>query len=142
GSMNPYATGRGFELKTQLVRASIAAMEAIWQVDALARFVHVDPIIHVIADPEYPEERGEAEAYRLSQFQAWDMLAGRIWPELGGQDKYLDIIGVNFYPHNQWVYNLKGIRRIGKFKPLKRGHPSYRPFRRMLQEVDERYHRP
>jgi hypothetical protein len=142
GSMFPFVTRRGFELKTQLVRASIEAMEAIWSVMPQARFVHVDPIINVVAAEGRPEEAPEAEAYRLSQFQAWDMLAGRLWPELGGQDKYLDIIGVNFYPHNQWVYNLKGIRRIGKFRPLTRRHPSYRPFRKMLEEVDQRYHRP
>src|SRR5262249_27862271 len=47
-----------------------------------------------------------------------------------------------FYPHNQWFYNLKGFRRIRKFKPLSRKHPLYRPFREMLGEVFERYHRP
>src|SRR2546423_3769491 len=81
GAINPHVTGRGFELKTQLVRASVAAMKAIWRVQPSARFAHVDPIIHVIASPNHPEERAEAEAYRQSQFQAWDMLTGRIWPE-------------------------------------------------------------
>ncbi|HEU5124260.1 MAG TPA: beta-glucosidase [Verrucomicrobiae bacterium] len=142
GSIFPFATGRGFELKTQLVRAAIEAMEAIWQVTPAARFVHVDPIIHVVASPKHPEQRGEAEAYRLSQFQAWDMLSGRIWPELGGHEKYLDVVGVNFYPHNQWFYNLKGFERIGKFRPIMRRNPRYRPFREMLAEVYSRYHRP
>lgn len=142
GNMNPHVTGRGFELKTQLVRAAVAAMAAIWRVQPSARFVHVDPIVHVLAAPNHPEERAEAEAYRLSQFQAWDMIAGRIWPELGGEEKYLDIIGVNFYPHNQWFYNLKGFRRVRKFSPIRRSNPLYRPFREMLAEVYERYHRP
>jgi len=142
GSMYPFVTGRGFELKVQLVRAAIQAMDAIWSVSASARFVHVDPVIHVIASPRHPEEQAEAEAYRLSQFQAWDMLTGRLWPELGGQDRYLDILGVNFYPHNQWFYNLKNFRRIRKFAPLSRRHPLYRPFHQMLAEVNERYHRP
>ena len=87
GSMYPFVTGRGFELKAQLVRAAIQAMDAIWAVQPDARFVHVDPIIHVVASPRHPEEQPEAEAYRLSQFQAWDMLGGRLWPELGGQRK-------------------------------------------------------
>jgi hypothetical protein len=142
GSMYPFVTRRGFELKTQLVRAAIETMDAIWSVMPEARFMHVDPVIHVVASEKRPEEAPEAEAYRLSQFQAWDMLSGRLWPELGGQEKYLDILGLNFYPHNQWVYNLKGIRRIGKFRPLTRKHPSYRPFRQMLAEIDQRYHRP
>src|SRR5436190_7549364 len=142
GSMFPFVTRRGFELKTQLVRATIETMEAIWKVIPGARFVHVDPIIHVIASLRRPEDERAAEAYRISQFQAWDMLSGALWPELGGQEKYLDIIGVNFYPHNQWFYNLKGFRRIRKFRPLSRKHPLYRPFRELLGEVNERYHRP
>ena len=142
GSMHPFVTGRGFELKVQLVRAVIQTMQAIWAVLPEARFVHIDPIIHVVASPRRPEEQSDAEAFRISQFQAWDMLAGRLWPEVGGDEKYLDLIGVNFYPHNQWFYNLKGFRRIRKFTPLKRQNPLYRPFREMLHEVAARYHRP
>ncbi len=142
GSMYPFVTGRGFELKVQLVRAVINAMDTIWSVSSNARFVHVDPIIHVIASARRPEEQPEAEAYRQSQFQAWDMISGRLWPELGGQERYLDVVGVNFYPHNQWFYNLKQFRRVRKFIPLGRHHPGYRPFRQMLSEVNERYHRP
>jgi hypothetical protein len=89
-----------------------------------------------------PEDKPAAEAYRLSQFQAWDMLCGRLWPELGGHEKYLDIVGANFYPHNQWFYNLKGFQRIRRFTPISRQHPCYRPFREMLTELYERYHRP
>jgi hypothetical protein len=142
GSIFPFATGRGFELKTQLVRAAIQAMDAIWSVMPDARFVHVDPIIHVIAALKRPEDKPDAEAYRLSQFQSWDMISGRLWPELGGHEKYLDVVGANFYPHNQWFYNLKGFRRIRRFTPISRRHPSYRPFREMLAELYERYHRP
>jgi beta-glucosidase/6-phospho-beta-glucosidase/beta-galactosidase len=142
GALNPHVTGRGFELKCQLVRASIAAMEAVWAVSPLARFVHVDPIIHVVAHPDRPEERPQAEDYRLSQFQAWDMLGGRLCPELGGHEKYLDIIGVNYYIHNQWIYDIKGFRRSHEFEPISRTNPIYRPLREILREVYERYHRP
>jgi len=142
GAINPHLRGRGFEIKAQLVRAAVASMEAIWQVQPAARFAHVDPIIHVLAPPNHPEEHAEAEAFRLSQFQSWDMLAGRLWPELGGEEKYLDVIGVNFYPQNQWFYNLKGITRVRKFASISRTNPRYRPFREMLAEVYERYHRP
>ncbi len=142
GSMYPFATGRGFELKTQLVRAAIQAMDAIWTITPAARFVHVDPVIHVVASPRHPEEQADAEAYRLSQYQAWEMLAGRLWPELGGHERYLDIVGVNFYPHNQWFYNLKDLQRVREFKPITRRSPFYRPFREMLAEVHARYQRP
>ena len=35
-------------------------------------------------------------------FEAWDMLTGRLHPELGGDESMVDIIGVNFYDRNQW----------------------------------------
>lgn len=139
GSMYPFVTGRGFELKAQLVRATIETIKAIRSEHPDARFVQIDPIIHVTADPKHPEEQQAAEAYRVSQFQAWDMLAGRMCPELGGGKDFLDVIGVNFYPHNQWYYNLKNFRRIRKFRALARSNPLYRPFREMLKEVRDRY---
>jgi hypothetical protein len=141
GSMYPFVKGRGFELKAQLVRATIETMKAIRAEHPGARFVQIDPIIHVIADPKHPEEGDDAENYRLSQFQAWEMLGGRLCPELGGSEDYLDIIGINFYRHNQWYYNLKNYRRIRKFRPVLRTNPLYRPFREMLKEIWERYHR-
>lgn len=142
GSIHPFVTGRGLELKVQLVRAAIETMNAIRADYPRARFVHVDPVIHVAAHPGHPEERAAAENYRLLQYQAWDMVSGRIWPELGGDEKYLDILGVNFYPHNEWFFNLHGFRRIRKFRAIPRRHPLHRPFREMLAEVYARYRRP
>jgi hypothetical protein len=142
GSMYPFVKGRGFELKRQLVRATIETIEAIWAVTPATRFVQVDPIIHVVPSPSHPEEAAAAEAYRLSQHQARDMLCGRICPELGGQERYLDIVGVNYYPQNQWIYNLEAFRHIRKFTPISRRHPLHRPFRQLLTEVYERYRRP
>lgn len=131
--INPFTTGRGDELKAQLVRAAIAATEAAWDVNSKTRIVQIDPVINIIADPSKPEERDLAEGYRLSQYQAWDMLAGRFHPELGGHEKYLDIIGVNYYDRNQWIHNQE---------PLKYTDPLYRPFREILREVYNRYQRP
>ena len=52
GIIYPFQTGRGLELKCQLVRATIAAIDAIRDVVPHARFVHVDPVINVVAGPE------------------------------------------------------------------------------------------
>jgi beta-glucosidase/6-phospho-beta-glucosidase/beta-galactosidase len=141
-SMYPFITGRGLELKQQLVRATIATIRAIRAVAPAARFVQVDPIIHVVASPKHPEEAAEAEAYRESQYQAFDMLSGRHSPELGGGAEFLDVIGVNYYPQNQWIYNLKNRQRVRRFQPVTRQNPLYRPFREMLKEISERYERP
>ncbi|MGE8361033.1 beta-glucosidase [Pseudomonas sp.] len=129
----PLGTGRGDELKHQLIRASIAAIEAIRAVDPRARFVQVDPVIHVVPRGSRSSEQEDAERYRLSQFQAWDMLAGMQWPGLGGRPEYLDILGVNYYDNNQWFMG---------GGTLWRGDPRYRPFSGILAEVYQRYRRP
>ncbi|CAO4153228.1 Glyco-hydro-42 domain-containing protein [Methylorubrum extorquens] len=129
--ISPLAVGRGTELKRQLARASIAATAAIREVDPRARFLHAEPAIHVA--PGSDADREPAERYRLAQYEALDMVGGRISPELGGSPDYLDIVGLNFYPDNQWVLG-------GSTIPL--GHHGYRPFRAMLGETYGRYGRP
>jgi beta-glucosidase/6-phospho-beta-glucosidase/beta-galactosidase len=138
GRIYPFRRGRGNEVKEQLVRATIAGIEAVWDVSPRARIFHVDPVFNVVADPARPHERAVAEANRQSQYQAWDMLAGRQAPHLGGRDKYLDVIGVNYYPWNQWTY--LNPEEAGPL--LSRSHPEYRQFRDILREVFERYQRP
>lgn len=129
---NPLARGRGLELKHQLVRATIAAIEAIREVDPRARFITAEPLIHVLPRVDCPGEKAQAEAYRLSQFEALDMLIGESWPGLGGDPKYLDMVGLNYYSTNQWF--LGG----GKISP---NASAYRSVFDMLAEVYLRYGR-
>jgi beta-glucosidase/6-phospho-beta-glucosidase/beta-galactosidase len=142
--MNPFAKGRGPELKAQLVRATIAAIEAVREVDPSARICHAEPIIHIAVDPDYPQEAAAAEGYRMSQFQAWDMISGRICPELGGRPEYLDVLGVNYYSNNQWIHQDPNTPKSRRRKDvlLLPSHPLHRPVREMLREVYERYRRP
>ncbi|HXH15628.1 MAG TPA: glycosyltransferase [Sphingomonas sp.] len=131
--LNPFARGRGYELKVQLARASIAAMEAILAVDPAARFVHADPVINVITDPGRPADAPAAEGHRLAQYQAWDMIAGKAWPQIGGRAALLDIVGVNFYHNNQWIHG---------GPPLPFDHPLSRPLHAILADAYARYGRP
>jgi hypothetical protein len=131
GQINPLAQGRGTELKVQLVRASIAAIEAIRAADPRARLVQVDPLINVV--PNTPQDAPAAEQHRLAQYQAWDMLVGTQWPGLGGSPQYLDIIGVNYYSNNQWYLGGETIWR---------DQPAHRPLHQMLAEACLRYRRP
>ena len=134
GYLNPFEKGRGNDLKNQLIRASIAGIEALWDVNPSTRIVQVEPLINVLPkDPKNSRQRRAAENYRQSQFEAWDMLAGRAHPELGGAEKYLDIIGGNYYAYNQWILN---------GPTVKLGTRRYRPFREILKEVQDRYSRP
>jgi beta-glucosidase/6-phospho-beta-glucosidase/beta-galactosidase len=122
GLFHPLSRGRGNKIKRQLVRAAIAGIEAVRAVEPRARFVQVDPIINVVGG-----------GYNELQFAAWDMLTGRLEPELGGKPEYLDLVGVNYYCDNQW-------RHRGSTIPL--GHHLYKPLSDLLAEVHARYARP
>jgi hypothetical protein len=132
GRIGPFGRGRGAELKRQLVRAALAITAAIREVDPRARFLYAEPGIHVASGSSEPQQVSDAEQYRLSQFEALDMITGGAVPELGGHPGALDILGVNFYPDNQWYLG-------GSTIPL--GHHAYRPFREILNELFQRYRR-
>lgn len=136
GIFNPFATGRGDELKVQLLRAAIASLEAMLAVNPKIRIVHTEPMINVVAHPDRPGDATPAEAHRQAQYAALDMMAGRTHPELGGREDYLGVIGINYYVHNQWIYP------GGHGTMIEPSHPSYRPVWQMLREVYERYRRP
>lgn len=133
GYLNPFGNGRGFELKVQLVRASIAAMRALREVDPRARFVQCEPLISIHHNPALDSSRAEAERFHAAQFEAAEMLSGRIWPQLGGEPSFLDILGVNYYSRNQWPH-------MGE--PIDVGQPGYRPFSDLLVEAYARFGRP
>jgi len=134
GSVNPYARGRSAELKRQLVRAAAVSSEILLNELPGIRLISPEPVIHIVGNPLIPGDDIEAEKYRLAQFQAWDMLSGRLEPELGGRPEYLDVIGANFYDRNEWEHLAES--------PLPRTDPRYRPFHQILQEVWDRYRRP
>jgi hypothetical protein len=75
-------------------------MRAMREVDPQCGFIWAEPLINVLPKSAIDAER--AEAKRLSQFQTYDMLSGRIAPELGGSIEWLDAVGLNFYSDNQW----------------------------------------
>ena len=131
--LNPFATGRGFELKVQLARASIAAIHALRDVDPRARIVHCEPLIAIHHDPALHRPRWEAEGWHQAQFQAFELLMGRMWPQIGGDPSMLDIVGVNYYSNNQWIHG---------GPPIDVDHPFYRPLSDLLFEVYARYQRP
>jgi hypothetical protein len=131
GRINPRAERRGAALKRQLVRAAIAATRAVRAVDPQARFITAEPLIHVEAGSD--GVAAAAETYRQAQFEALDLLTGRIEPELGGVPELLDLVGLNYYPDNQWYHG---------GPPIPLGHHAYRPLSAMLAEAQQRYGRP
>jgi hypothetical protein len=131
GIMNPDTRQRGVELKRQLVRATIAATRAVREVAPEARLMAIEPLIHLV--PREGEDAQPAKAYLELQFQAWDMLAGRYEPGLGGSAELLDVIGVNYYSNNQEEYG---------GATLALDDPRRRPLRAMLADAHARYQRP
>ncbi len=129
--INPMRRGHGRVLKRQLVRAAIAATHAVRAVAPDARILAIDPMIHVV--PRKGQAPRRAAAYTELQFQAWDMLAGRRDPELGGGPEMLDVIGVNYYWNNQWE---------DRGAPVTLSDPRHRPMHAMLAAVHARYARP
>jgi hypothetical protein len=138
GCMAPFAKGRGTDVKVQLLRSAIRAIEAIRSEIPQARFVQVEPLIHIVtADDATDSERRAAAAHCEAQYEAWDVLCGRRFPELGGRTEYLDILGCNYYVHNQWVWQGPEGGPM-----LERSDPRYRPMSQLLSDVWGRYRRP
>ncbi|ADD76603.1 Hypothetical Protein PANA_1436 [Pantoea ananatis LMG 20103] len=130
---NPHASQRGKELKRQLVRASLAAMQAIREVIPDARFVLTDPLVQIAHHPDNPDSKPGADAQHQAQFEAWDMLAGRVDKELGGHKDFLDILGLNYYPDNHWFF---------PDRPMDRDDPVRAPLHILLAQYWQRYQRP
>jgi hypothetical protein len=126
-------TGETGWLKRQLVRTAVAAASAIRERWPETKFVWAEPLIHIAPKHQGKQEVAAADRRRLGQFEAYDWLTGRAQPELGGREDFVDLVGLNFYPHNQWYLD-------GPTIPM--GHHEYRPLADMLEEVANRYGKP
>lgn len=128
-----YGPGDAALLKAALVRAALAGVAAIRGIDPQARFMHVDPVIHVRPPATHPELAEAAAREVDSQYEAWDMLLGRRDPELGGTTAAVDLLGINYYHSNQW--------ELGDphAYPWHLRHPRRLPFSALLLRTWRRY---
>ena len=128
--------GNGYAIKRRLVRAVLAAIEAVREIDPRARFLHVEPVVHCVAPQGQPELAPLAAEVASYQWQAWDLIAGRAEPGLGGRPDALDLVGVNHYHSGQW--------EVGTELRLwwHRGDPRRRPLSELLADAWQRYRRP
>ena len=125
--------GMGDHLKRQLIAASVSALRIIRELCPAARVIQPEPLIHVSAALDVPDDLPVAAQHSAAQFEAVDMLLGRLAPELGGHADLLDVVGVNYYWDNQWVHS-------GPRTPL--GHILHKPLHLLLEEVWHRYGKP
>ena len=119
--------------KRQLVRTAICSARAIRDRWPNATIVWAEPLVHIAPRTRKRADVRAAEGARLGQFEAYDWITGRAEPELGGDPSLADLIGLNYYPHNQWYLD-------GPTIPM--GHHEYRSLADMLAEVAERYGKP
>jgi hypothetical protein len=139
GLFAPYVEDRGWDLKVQLCRAALAGIEALWSACPEARMVNVDPICRVAVNSDRPLDTEAARDFneRLV-FQAWDMLAGRLLPELGGSRRHLDIVGINYYWTNQWELGAPPLPD-GRIPPLAEDDPRRLGIGELTRTVWQRY---
>lgn len=131
GLFHPAVKGRANEIKKQLIDASVHAVRTIREINPSVTVMFTDPAIHVIPRDDSPQARRAAESYRRLQFRALDLLE-KAEPENGRGVN--DVIGLNYYFHNQWRHPSR--------RKIPRGHKLYRPLSDILLEFHTRYQRP
>jgi hypothetical protein len=119
--------------KRQLVRTAITAARAIKQSSPEATLVWAEPLINIAPHDRRRRTVRAAEQNLQGMYEAYDWILGLAEPDLGGDPSLADVIGLNFYPHNQWYFQ-------GPTIPM--GHHEYRPLADMLVEFSSRYGKP
>lgn len=139
GLFAPWLTGRGWDLKVALVQAAIQGIDAIRAACPHARIVNVDPLCRVAAPAGRSDLDDEVNDFNDNcVFQAWDMLSGRLLPELGGSPRHLDIVGINYYWTNQWEWRADA-NAEGIIPPLADDDPRRLPLDELVRSVWRRY---
>lgn len=140
GWVAPYTRSKAdrFAFRLQLCKAAIAGVKAIREVLPDARMIHIDPLVQVVAPRDRPDQAAAAhhETF-VDTFLAWDVLYGKVHPELGGAPEILDIVGANNYSFGQMEY-----REKGPHKALEPHDDRIKPLCDLLRLVWERYRRP
>jgi len=135
----PYCHGQGWRVKYGLMRAYIEGAHALREADPGIRFLSTEPLVNIVPPLRATErERREAKEATRNQFQATDMLSGRLCPELGGHEGLLDIVGFNYYYDNQWQNHTTN--KLGWADNIP--DPRWRPLRALLHDAHKRYQRP
>ncbi len=146
GIWAPFTKGveNGIRFKLQLIAATMAAMDAIWAIDPSVRFIQVDPFMY--REALLPASDAALKAARefndIARFQTWDILSGKSFPELGGAERYLDIVGINYYVDNQQWLKTSQDRKHISFQRVPIDSPKRQSLANMLEVVHKRYGRP
>lgn len=128
----PFAVNSGWDIKYHLCKAVILGIKKLKSIDSDCRIITVEPLIKIHNALDFKKNVNELNE---NQFQAMDIIAGRMCPELGGSEDFLDIIGFNYYWNCQWEIDNE---------PLDWPDSKQQriPFSVLLQQAYERYKKP
>ncbi len=129
----PYSINAGFDVKYHLCKAAIRGIKEIKELEPTATVLTSEPVVHVTT--RIKERVEEATRYNEYQYQATDMLIGRMCPELGGQPELVDVIGQNYYSNCQWLTE-------GGELPWPATEQLRKPLAELLLQTSERYRKP
>lgn len=130
----PFAVNSGFDIKYHLCKAAIEGIKVLRETSEDCVIFLVEPLVKIHRGSS---EISEAELAELNshQYQAMDIIAGELCPELGGSTELFDMVGLNYYHSNQWDHEGKTL-----FWPAER--EKLLPLNLLLQEAYIRYKKP
>lgn len=125
GGFAPHLHEQGDRLKRRLVAAHLAAVDALRAAGAHQPVLVCEPLIWVL-----PRTNSALQARRAARILEASFAAVA---EILERDPHaIDVLGLNFYAHNQW--------RIGGVT-IRPGERGYRPLRDLLADVRSRFPR-
>ncbi|NDP28007.1 MAG: hypothetical protein GZ087_11360 [Flavobacterium sp.] len=127
----PFAVNSGWDIKYHLCKAAILGIKMLKNKDPNCTIILVEPLIKI----HVSELQKEVQEINEDQFQAMDIIAGRICPELGGSENLLEILGFNYYWDCQWEVNGEPL----DWPDLQQKRV---PFSALLKMAYERYKKP
>lgn len=99
----PYLRGSGAAIKYQLCKAAIKGIEVIKAIDPAAKIMMVEPLIRIHPKGKRRMTK-QIREYNQGQFEAMNIITGKMHPGLGGRPEYMDLAGFNYYYNNQWEH--------------------------------------
>jgi beta-glucosidase/6-phospho-beta-glucosidase/beta-galactosidase len=133
GGTVPFVTKNGWEIKYRLCEAAINGIQTIQRLCSDAKILMVEPLIKIHSEEE--NDRQLIHDLNEIQFQAMDIVTGRICPELGGNSSLIDFVGVNYYWDCQWDHHKGPL-------PWPETEPKRAKLSDLLAEVYDRYEIP
>ncbi len=132
----PFAINSGFDIKYHLCKAAIKGIEALKEIDPTCQVILVEPMIHI--HPSTVGVEGDHWQMNEDQYQAMDIIMGRMCFELGGSPLHADILGFNYYHDCQWEHGGAPLSWVD----FEQSDLQRIPFSRLLKKSFERYGKP